>query len=322
MSTIAYLGGSMKQQIDRSIRSRKSFILMFALVIAASQLTMGCTPASNYTRHLNTVGNCNLPTKIEIIDETNGKDMDRKPRDILKDRHFQNYVNTISKYIFDKIDKIGQCQSNPAANPQVKLVFVYRPAISRGITPFDDYFDRQKSPDTKRLDSPWAKLTVRKSPKLTMRGVFVWNERQFLLDQAMIFGEKVSDIKPLLPIDPEIFDRWERNYDTNLAESKINRTKELPVDIWWLFRWRRTRTILSGETKTDTGTQFLNNIINEEKIGHADFTKEIINRLFALENTEIRYNSVLELKDIFKIEKNKMYPFTEKWLIDEIKLLL
>jgi hypothetical protein len=77
-----------------------------------------------------------------------------------------------------------------------------------------------------------------------VRGVFIWSERQFLLDQAVLWGESAVPTKPLLPIDRFIFRQFLKEYMTYLdaptqaAENAANANlaKRVPADILWLFR--------------------------------------------------------------------------------------
>jgi hypothetical protein len=54
----------------------------------------------------------------------------------------------------------------------------------------------------------------------------------------------------------------------------------------------------------------LKTIMEGEKRGYGNLTKALIDQLFAKPQTEIRYDCVLDLKDIFNIDKyriNQLY---------------
>jgi hypothetical protein len=212
---------------------------------------------------------------------------------------------------------MGLCQA-ASGQPQIDLVFVYRPAISRGITPFD--FQPPQSPNTKRLESPWVKLTLDRSPQIDLRAVFVWNERQFLLDQAVIMvGRRSPDIKPLLPIDLKIFDRWARERDRlNLTSQGTNFDKfikQLPPDIRWIFiQWST-----GGKSGREQAIEQIRDVTAKEKIGYTDLNKALIDKLFDSTKAEISYNSVLDLKNVFNIDKYRMYPHTDGREIEQYK---
>ncbi len=309
--------------ITRRLRPHKTIAVGFValLLIISTQLWVACMKDDKSTDYLKIVGSCNQPANIKIYDETGGvdpaafKNLDglvptysSKPVNIIENKHFKNYVTTISKYVFAKVDAMSQCQAN-SGKPQVELVFVYRPAISSGIATFNDF--RTKSHGTKQLDSPWVKLTLNKSSTLNLRAVFLWNERQFLLDQALIFGAHNWDKKQPTPIALKIFDDWERNYASVSPSQKADLAQKLPIDIQWLFKNARisdcrkfiTREAMCGLKETT---------IEREKIGYIELNEALIDRLFASAKTEIRCESVLDLKDIFNIAKYQIESFTKE----------
>jgi hypothetical protein len=317
-------------KIAQKFRHYKTVKIGVAVLIVSTLLWVGWKNYYQSTHYLKMMGSCNQPTTIKIYDETGGIDpagtqtFDRwgdytyssKPVNTLENKHFKNYVTTVSKYVFTKVDAMGLCQA-ASGKPQVDLVFVYRPAISRGIAPFD--FQPQKSQGTKQLGSPWIKLTLNKSPQLNLRAVFVWNERQFLLDQAEIMLERRSpEIKPLLPIDLYTFDRWARERDPNRLTKGTNFgefIKQLPPDIRWIFihwstGWKNGR---------EQAIEQIRDVTEKEKIGYTDLNKALIDNFFASTKMEISYNSVLDINNVFNIDKYRMYPHTDSREINQYK---
>jgi hypothetical protein len=297
----------MRYKIDRFIRTHQAITIALVTSLILIQLCLSCTKEDKSTHYLKMVGSCQQTTSVKIFDETGGLDPYGQPVDTINNQHFKNYVNTISKHIFAKIDKIGQCQGNSRENPEVELVFVYRPAISRGIASYKD--SPAKSQDNRYLDSPWVKLSLDKSHKLNMHAVFVWNERQFLYDQALIFRDKISDIKPLLPIDLETFKQWDRDYDNATPAQKADLVKQLPADILWLFQYWQIDDL--GSPSWESGMRGLKATIDTEKIGYIDLNKTLINEFFTSTKTERHYGSILDLKDIFNIEKYQIGSFNK-----------
>jgi hypothetical protein len=318
-------------KIAQKFQHYKTVLIVVALLIISTQLWVGYRKEAQSTHYLKTVGSCNQPATIKIYDETGGIDptgiqtfdpwgdytYSSKPVNTLENKHFKNYVTAVSKYVFTKVDAMGLCQAD-SGQPQVDLVFVYRPAISRGITPFN--FQPQKSQDTKQLDSPWVKLTLDTSPKLHLRAVFVWNERQFLLDQAVIMvGRRSPEIEPLLPIDLDTFDRWARERDrlhlTSQGTNFGKFIKQLPPDIRWIFiQWST-----GGKSGREQAIEQIRDVTEKEKIGYTDLNQALINNFFTSTKMGIYYNSVLDLKNTFNIDKYRMYPYTDNRVITQDK---
>jgi hypothetical protein len=311
----------------RSKSNFKTVVIGFAALIVSTLLWVGWKNYDRSTHYLKTVGSCNQPTTIKIYDETGGIDpagiqtfdpsgdytYSSKPVNTIENKHFKNYVTTVSKYVFTKVDAMGLCQS-ASGKPQVDLVFVYRPAISRGIKPF--VFQPHKSQGAKHLDSPWLKLTFNKSPQLHLQAVFIWNERQFLLDQAEIMLERRSPkIKPLLPIYLDTFDRWARERDRSKGTDFGKLIEQLPPDIQWIFIHWST----GGKSGREQAIEQIRDVTEKEKIGYIDLNQSLIAQLFASTKMEINYNSVLDLKSVFNIDKYRMYPHTDDREIEQYK---
>ncbi|MCC3454936.1 MULTISPECIES: hypothetical protein [unclassified Microcoleus] len=288
--------------LNLKIRSHK-----IAIIFIASLLINVLAIESTYSQQI-----CpKVQTSIQIIDETGGRQISGTSSvDTLQESHFKNYVTTISKHISAKIDEISQCHGDLKSSPEVKLFFVYRRLVKTApLAPFN--LERTESNDARHLDSPWVKLTFSRSPTLIVRAVFLWNERQFLFDQALMSGIRASPTNSLLPIDNGIFRQFIQDYKDSVllapspealpaAEASIS--KRLPPDILWLFRYA------SGQrgpfyTWLDPA---LKSAVSRGAIGYTDLNKALIDQFFASETTEIRYESVLDLKDIFTLDQYRV----------------
>jgi hypothetical protein len=286
-------------RVARLIRNHK----IIAIVFIAGLLIIMFSIQNTYS-----VGSCHKQSSIKIVDETNESDIQPKSTRTGENSSFQNYVNTISRYTFNKIDEIGQCRGDLNSDPQVELVFVYRPLESNGITPLD--FKQMKSSDTRYLDSPWVKLSITKSNKFIVRAVFIWNQRQFLLDQAVLSGAQVSSASTLLPLDNHVFTQYLRDYrkyvfsassDEAKSIGRANLSKQLPADIMWL---------LNHSGNFDGRFLFMNGIglvFRQQQVSeYIDLTKELLNRRFTSLQAEQQYDSILDLKDVYDIDKYRI----------------
>jgi len=259
-----------------------------------------------------------MQTSIQITDESGGKRLSGMSVATLEDSPFKNYVTTISKHVSAKIDKMAQCHGDLKSSPEVKLFFVYRPLVASMSAPTGTQFNLEctQSNGTRHLDSPWVKLTFSRSPMLVVRAVFVWNERQFLLDQALMSGIRAPPNNPLVPIDDRIFKQFVQDYTDSvllapspevLPATQASISKRLPPEILWLFRhaWQTTR----GPFSTMVASA-LRSTIKQAASGYTDLTKTLVDQFFASETTKIRYETVLDLKDLFTLHHyrvNQLY---------------
>lgn len=274
-----------------------------AVRFVAALLTILIPLSGSYTNaadRADSAKSCQKQTSIKIIDESDG----RAPLPISvnssADPPFKNYVNIISRYIFDKIDEIDNSSS---CRVQAELTFVYRPLISEGIVPFN--FKRTKFKNTRYLDSPWVKLSINKSPNLIVRAAFIWNERQFLFDQALMAGAKVSSIKPLLPLDENLSYRYGKDYGESVirarseerATAQVSIEKRVPADLLWGFR-KGTQGGRGGNFPDYPVIETVDLVFDK----YVDIIKALLNRRFTSERIEQNYLSVLTLKDIYNID--------------------
>lgn len=255
----------------------------------------------------------NIQTSIKIIDESGGKRLSGTSIATLENSPFKTYVTTVSKHISTKVKEMAQCQEGLKSQPKIELFFVFRPLVTSmqsPRTPFD--LKREKSNLSRSLDSPWVKLTKSRSSQLALTAVFEWNERQFLIDRSLMSGARASPAKPLVSIDDRIFGQFVQDYTDsvllasspeNKAAAQIAISKRLPTDILWLFRNAWQSTFAPFTTEVDHA---LRTTIQRGASGYTDITNALVDQFLGSTKTEIRYKSVLDLKDVFNIYKYRI----------------
>lgn len=286
--------------ICRIIRDRKniSLVLVTALIIISVPLNGRYVNATDNTY---SARNCQKQTSIRIIDESGGNALFPISNNSSEAPPFKKYVDTISKYVFDKIDGMIGLSS---CGIEVDLFFVYRPLRLAEITPFN--FKLTKAKNTRYLNSPWVKLSITNSPKLIIRAAFIWNERQFLFDQALMSGARISLSKPLLPLSQNLYERYGGDYEQSviLARSResevaaqVSIEKRVPADLLWGFRKG-----FQGKRGGTFPDYPVNETVNLVFSKYIDITKALLNDRFVSKQIEQRYPSVLDLKDIYNID--------------------
>jgi hypothetical protein len=286
---------------------------IFAIVSLVFLLIIAIPVKSTYS-----IQSCqNIETSIKIIDESGGKRLSGTSLATLENSPFKTYVTTVSKHISTKVKEMAQCQEGLKSQPKIELFFVFRPlvtSVQSSGTPFD--LKREKSNPSRSLDSPWVKLTKSRSSQLGVTAVFVWNERQFLIDQSLMSSAKASPAQQLISIDDRIFGKFVQDYTNsvllasspeNKAAAQIAISKRLPNDILWLFRNAWQSTLAPFSTEVDYAFR---TTIQRGASGYTDITNTLVDQFLGSTKTEVRYKSVLDLKDVFNISKyriNKLY---------------
>jgi hypothetical protein len=165
----------------------------------------------------------NLQTSIRIIDESDnyysetydpGKSYAPGSKIANLRDPFKTYVKSVSQYVFTKVNRMTGCLQDAYSPHKVELFFVYRPMSASAAAlkkkPFD--LERLETHNIRSLESPWAKLTIRRSPNLLIRGMFIWNERQFVVDQATMSGTRIPFTQTLRPMNSDTFLKYVSDY--------------------------------------------------------------------------------------------------------------
>lgn len=265
--------------------------------------------------NMNSVQSCqNMQPVIKIIDESSGKSLSGTTIETLQDSPFKTYVTNISKYILPKIREISQCKGNLQGNSEVNLFFVYRPLVAAKIAPFQ--LERTQSSGTKYLDSPWVELAISGSPKPFFQAAFVWSERQFLLDQALLSDAQASSTEIPLPINEQDFGKFVIDYTDSVllaaspqarVAAQVSISERLPKDILWLFShsWQSTRGPFGGFVLSA-----LDNATKQMADKYVDLTKILLSHYFISEETDVCYDSIFSLKNLLTFDKyqiNKLH---------------
>lgn len=270
----------------------------------------------------------NIKPLIEVIDESGGTGSVNTSDGLF----LKKYVDVISKNISEKVCEAARRQKSITDPPQIKLYFVYRPLIAyKGVWNNSSVFDNLllQNNISRFLDSPWARITVSYLPKPIVSGVFLWNERQFLFDQALISGIDFSPPKKLLPINEIIFFQYVQDYvdsvlrlqlpplpehqkvysieqliESNSA-AQARFSKRAPADIFWLFRSsiQTTRGPFAGQA----GYALELTIANAAG-GYTDLTNILVNQFFASTDAQMHYKNVFDMKKHFSLDKYRLKP--------------
>jgi hypothetical protein len=279
-------------------------------VIAAVFLVLFFSGKNTYS-----VQGCrNMQASILIVDESGANKLSGSSVGALPDSPFKKYVTNISQHILLKIEETAQCNGDLKSLPEIKLVFVYRPLVTSPNSSIKEPFELKQPPNTfKQLDSPWAKLAISSSPKLVVNAMFVWSERQFLLDQAVLSDASASIANPLLPIDDHIFGGFLQDYTDSVllaaspeakAAAQVSMAKRLPPEINWLFRhaWQSTFAPFSMEVD-----HALRATVQRGELSYAELTNVLVDQLLSTTKSQYCYSSVVDLPEIFTIDKYKIY---------------
>ena len=243
---------------------------------------------------------------IKIVDESSGTQLPGEALNTLPDSLFKSFITSISAHLADKIDQFAQGCPSAAGKPEVTLFFIYRPLILTQAAPLRV----PQGPESPRvhgsccLESPWVQIAIDRSPNLTVHAVFTWNERQVLLDQALLAGADLSGPRSPQSIAVHVFEQYVQDYaDTVLlasspeerARAQEGIAERIPADILWLFRhaWQSTFAPFSMEARHALGLT-----LKRAAPAYIALVEALADRCLAQDRQEEHYRTLLEVQDI------------------------
>ncbi|MDY7047263.1 MAG: hypothetical protein RPG89_01200 [Microcystis panniformis WG22] len=246
---------------------------------------------------------------IRIIDDSVTSEV--RSIKAVNDPYFKSFITSLTNYISSKFSGAGSCQDNSGEEPMNQLIFVRLPLVTSGNDPLAQppELDTSLPNITCRLDSPWLKLVIRHSHRPLIQGVFLWNERQFLGDQALLSNKNLSFNSPLVPLSNRLFQQYAADYADSeilrLPSSKSNITERIPFDVLWLFRNSPQTTFIPF---SDAARSSMNTILKRATENYINLTQKLFDQCFAsTQKVDQRYETVLDLRNTISLEQYQMH---------------
>jgi hypothetical protein len=238
------------------------------------------------------------------LNESDGIQLPGEALNTLPDSLFKNFITSILAHITNNIDQLARKSPSGAGKTEVTFFFIYRPLIQVKPLRLPPWPESPQAHGSCSLMSPWVQLTIDRSSNLTVQAVFIWNERQVLLDQALLAGADIPDLGSPKSITSHLFEEYVQDYvDTILLASSPEEralaqesiAKRIPADILWLFRhaWQSTFAPFSMEVHHALGLT-----LKRASPSHIALVEMLANRGIAQCRTGERYRTILDLRDI------------------------
>ncbi|MDB9417974.1 hypothetical protein [Microcystis aeruginosa] len=246
---------------------------------------------------------------IRIIDDSVTSEV--RSIKAVNDPYFKSFITSLTDYISAKFSGAGSCKDNSGEEPINRLIFVRLPLVTSGNDPLapPPELDTSLPNITCHLDSPWLKLVIRHSHPPLIQGVFLWNERQFLGDQALLSNQNLSLNSPLVPLSNRLFQQYAADYADSeilrLPSGKSNITERIPFDVLWLFRNSPQTTFIPF---SDAARSSMNTILKRATENYINLTQKLFDQCFAsTQKVDQRYETVLDLRNTISLEQYQMH---------------
>ncbi len=257
---------------------------------------------------------------IQIIDESVTQQSEVPSVEAVNDLHFRSFITSVTDHVLSKFAEAMLCQEISDDKPMINLVFVRLPLVTSGNEPISPApsLEASSSAVKCRIDSPWAKLTLRRSASPLVHAVFIWNERQFLLDQVLLSDEMLdeSDLltEPLIPLTNRLFEQYAGDYaDSEIirspsrehSQTTTNISERIPADVLWLFRnsWQSTRGPFSNIAQSAMVTT-----LKRAAGGYTKLALGLFDQCFAsTHHSEQRYENIHDVHEIISLDEYQIH---------------
>lgn len=218
---------------------------------------------------------------------------------------FRNFVIAVMKHVAIRMENKKYC-INGGENKSL-LQFVNWPLITSVEAPLDpNQSIKTFTFGDCRISSPWVDLAIEKGSDVRIRAVIRWNQRQLLVDQAMLAGERGLPSGVAMPLRASEFKRMAKDYAVSeiLHEQVATPIEEqVPPDILWLFRrsWQSTRGPfdMSARGSMDIAMEKAADRYTNLVIG-------LMDRCFVSSHTDIRLLNILDVANPSTLEHYKI----------------
>lgn len=168
-----------------------------------------------------------------------------------------------------------------------------------------------------QLSSPWLDMTIQRSPSFEVVAVFNFEDRQFLIDQALLTYPHLAATFKRQPLTDDLYDRSEKEYYTlfnrfNSNSSTVPRpspetAKYIPIDLLWLF---------NHTLKDRAGIYEIHRLVQARYLEYAEVVKALVSHCFASEESH-NFKTINELKPFYGAEALNDYKNKSHYRIDK-----
>jgi hypothetical protein len=285
----------------------------FRFLLAALALAAVSLPPRAWAASADTAGDASSCSgnmvPIEIMTPGYGNEVKRSAAEISDSfPHFRAFVTAVTERVAARLAREQLCINNDPKTAEWKrslLQFVYW-HLNLGsdfIVPVLQGTGGQ--PIDCRISSPWVDLVVMRGPAPRVRGIFRWNERQLLVDQAVLYGAyNVLPPGVAMPLNDREFRHFANEYQATVFEKRpaAKPIGELvPPDILWLFR-RSAFNDHAGPFAHST-SRGMRQATEKGAEGYMELVLALVDRCFAsTDGANLRYNSILDAPWQYRID--------------------
>jgi hypothetical protein len=221
---------------------------------------------------------------------------------------FRTFVTAVTEHIATRLASEKSCIDSADSTKQSLVQFVKWQLVTSGNEPLVPTLLPLVQPSGAcRITSPWIDLSLERGPTPQIRAVIRWNDRQFLVDQAVLSDARDLPLGVAMPLKQRDYSDFAYGYaNSEILRKPVTKSIEarIPPDMLWLFR-RSWQTTLIPFTNVAMGS--MNMTIEKGAASHTQLVIALINRcLDSRGGADIHYSSIFDVSDLISLEKYKI----------------
>lgn len=252
--------------------------------------------------YANEMSQC-APDDIKLRVHYEGVPRPRKklPSSISSPHSYYTFVNKIFDHVSTKLMNEAACQQGAIESVDISLTFIQRHMKMGGsdqkpkdISLKSDSFSMNDF--SCQLSSPWVKMTVQRKPNLKVEAIFTFEDRQFLIDQALLDYPDLAKSFQRQFLTTKLFNQYRDEYLTKYRPSgeipSPETAKKIPIDMYWLFNHgyrgeqRNLYSVISG-------------LIRDNHLSYHNIIKSLVHQCLTSDDYELQqYNTVYDLGNL------------------------
>lgn len=217
---------------------------------------------------------------------------------------FRTFVTAVTQHIATWLASEKSCIDGADSTKQSLLQFVkWQLATSEKEPLVPPSLPNTRPSGACRITSPWIDLSLERGPVPQIRAVIRWNERQFLVDQALLAGARDLPLGVAMPLNGRELGDFVNNYANSeilgQPSAKPIETR-IPPDLLWLFR--RSSWNMRGPFSTR-----IHVVAEMGAEGYTQLVIALIDRCMdSSGGVDIHYSNILDVSDLISLEKYKI----------------
>lgn len=279
--------------------------MFYLLMLSASIITIFISHEA-YASQLNELSPCAL-NNIKLKVYPNGSSRSKKrlhPISKIRYDPFDIFTHELFEHASTKLMNEAECQQGTPEPVEILLVFVEKtitPQRSepKGESQLAELESLSMHDLSCQLSSPWLKMSIQRNPTLKVSAIFIWDQRQFLIDQALLVYPSLANTFKPKALTNELFYRYANIYEDSynlLPPFRKRPTPEtvpnIPVDLLWLFGFG-----FGGEITMIY--DLVERISSSGATGYTKIIKSLFNQCVASNKYELQqYKTIFDLGNV------------------------